>query len=86
MKHYPHAEIHPRGGALDVTLVVPTYEGDARFTLSVEPDADGDWRVFLPDTDDYEVSGGVIYLGSPDEVRPDGPETAEGGLIGQQPY
>lgn len=33
-----------------------------------------------------EVSERMAYERSKLEVRPDGPETAEGGLIGQEPY
>lgn len=62
---------------LEVTLTVPTYEGETEFTLFVEPDADGDWRVFLPwpkGLRDEErildngvaVLNGAAYLGSPD--------------------
>jgi hypothetical protein len=33
-----------------------------------------------------EVAERMAYERSKTEVRPDGPETAEGGLIGQEPY
>jgi hypothetical protein len=55
-------------GGVEIDLFVPTYEGGATFNLTAERDNDGDWRVFLPETKDYEVSAGVIYLGAPDVV------------------
>jgi hypothetical protein len=70
--HSPHVTVQARGTALDVTLHVPTYDGGVAFTLSVEPDNDGDWRVFLPDTDKFDVSGGIVFLGGP-EAADDGP-------------
>jgi hypothetical protein len=63
----PFVTVNTRGGAIDVTLTVPTYSGEVSFTMSVEPDNDGDWRVFMPETDEYDESGGVVYLGGPDE-------------------
>lgn len=67
MAAQPRVTVDPRGIALDVTLVVPTYQGDCAFTMSVEPDSDGDWRLFLPDVEQYDVSGGIIYLGGQEE-------------------
>jgi hypothetical protein len=50
----------------------------ATFTLMVERDADGDWRLFLPDASGFEESRGIVYLGAPDQpvvaarLKPDG--------------
>lgn len=63
-------------GGLSVTVRVPTYSGGMDFTIDVERDEDGDWRVFVPWPDglrepytldnDAVVSNGVAYLGAPD--------------------
>lgn len=75
------AKVSPgENGGLTVEVDVPTYGGGARFTLTVERDPDGDFRVFVPwpDTEDSEpvlIDGmecfnGILYLGAPDvEVR-----------------
>lgn len=46
----PHVEVEPSASddGLMVTLVVPSYEDEVRFTLHCERDADGDWRVYVP--------------------------------------
>lgn len=65
-------------GGLSVDVVVPGDEADLTFTVTVERDADGDWRVFIPwpeldDEDavlsfldhhghDYEACGGIVHL------------------------
>lgn len=35
-------------GGMTVEINIPTYEGGAILQTTVERDADGDWRVFLP--------------------------------------
>jgi hypothetical protein len=44
----------PGGGAL-AEVHVPTYSGVAVFSLIVERDVDGDWRVFIPWPEDGEI-------------------------------
>lgn len=67
-------------GGLDIEVFVPTYDGGATFSITVERDNDGDWRVFLPwiaDLNDQEVIlsdghavlNGIAYLGAPDVPR-----------------
>lgn len=64
-------------GGVYVILRVPTYEGEAVFTMSAERGSDSDWRVFLPWTKDLEdqshilsngteCTNGIVYLGAPD--------------------
>lgn len=69
-------------GGAQVTLFVPTVEGEAEFTVLAERDEDGDWRVFIPwfHHDDnpardhidlllsngYTVTNGVCHLAAPE--------------------
>lgn len=65
-------------GGVCAQVQVPTYSGDKTFTITVERDADGDWRVFIPWSPDFttepvtmengtECANGIVYMGSPDE-------------------
>ena len=44
------------------------------------------FNVFITDSDDLAYELNLAQEKLSNRVRPDGPETAEGGLIGQQPY
>jgi hypothetical protein len=69
-------------GGIDVKVRVPTYSGGMELTLKAERSNDGDWVLFLPMWpegmdeapvtavdwlgNDYDVGGGIVYVGAPD--------------------
>jgi hypothetical protein len=56
-------------GGMQVALNVPTYSGVLPLELTAERQADGDWIVFLVNTDGLDAMNGIVYLGAPDVPR-----------------
>lgn len=85
-------------GGVTALVKVPTYSGDQTFSITVERDADGDWRVFIPWSRDFgdeplmldngtEVSNGIVYLGAPDDPSvPEGYADMGDGLLNRREY
>ena len=71
-------DFYLEGDELSVVVGIPTYDGVIDFAVTVERDADGDWRLHLPEVASLDRDrsfvlengtggvSGIVYLGAPD--------------------